>query len=293
MFCFFYALLNIKKYFKVFLIVFFVLKNTFLSHKFYKKLMKNYLKIFLCAFLVCFFSLPTLKAQRKYKSWHHHFDLGIGFFKKDYALSLGWSHLKGLGASQRFKIGYGLRFNAYRGKERDFLPLPYDIRKDEERLDTLRLDKAYSIGIGLGLYLSYDIAARWTIGLNADLLSYQYPLSKPIGVLQSTSLPDSSLITPASLHRYGLFEGRYEDFGTLNAEFYLAYHFHHKWRAKLGVQNLWTEYRTPLPLVENNARFFRTPWLILAGLTFTPFSPNIKCPTQKKQKLKKLKENEF
>jgi hypothetical protein len=164
-------------------------------------------------------------------------------------------------------------------------------------MDTLIAEKPLQLGLGLGLYMTYDISDRWTIGLNADMLSYSRGLNQTIGTLHSTDLPDTlnnMLITPITPHEYGLFKARTEDFGMLNAELYLAYHILPKWRIKLGVQRLWTEYRTPLPFLQNNSRYFHQPWLILAGITFVPFSPNIKCPPiNKKQKLKKLKEGQM
>jgi hypothetical protein len=231
----------------------------------------------------------------RYRSWHHHFDFGAGFWKKENAFSLGWSHLKGIGRAHRFKLGYGLRLNLYRGNEREFLPIPRDLRRDETRTDTLVITKARPFSLALGLYMQYDLAARWTLGANVDLVGFAVSLKKiSTGVLYSTDLLDSAFLpTTVSAHKYGLFKARTEDFGTLNAELYLAYHLLPKWRIKFGVQKLWTEYRTPLPFVQNNTRYFRHPWLALVGLTFTPFTPNIKCPKLKRQKLKKLKEGEY
>jgi hypothetical protein len=253
-------------------------------------------RFFFAALTVVAFFLSEIAFSQtvRYRSWHHHFDLGLGLWKKESAISLGWSHLKGIGRGHRFKVGYGLRFNVYRGNERDFLPIPRDLRREEEFCDTLVIYKARPLSLGLGLYIQYDLSARWTLGLNAEFVGYARSLKKiTTGTLYSTDLPDSSLFTPVMLHRYGLFKGRTEDYGTLNAEIYLAYHILPKWRVKFGVQKLWTEYRTPFPYVKNNIRYFRHPWLALVGITFTPFTPNVKCPKLKKQKLKRLKEGEY
>lgn len=239
--------------------------------------------------LCCVLTYGSLWAQsnkansRKRKlNWHHNFTAAVGFGDNHLAGSLGWAYLRGLGKYQRLKIGPGIRLNGIWGDNIHYTSAPPRLAKDEELTDTLQLKDPFLGAVNLGLYASYDITTRLTIGFNIDAIGLSIG-GKKEGDLYASTLPVSPLFVPENKPTsFNALLGGNNDLGTLNSEFYVAYGLSQKFYIKLGIQYLFTEYKTPEKFVNDNDRYRAKSTLFFAGLSWYPFMNDVNCPKRPK-----------
>lgn len=113
----------------------------------------RYLGLFMVVTLLLALPMSAL-AQSGYFRQNNDFHLGVGVGNNAFNGSLAWNHWHRVAFKGRFRLGYGLRFTAYGGRNQDFITAPARLtsrRQDplvlfsetfEENLDTLRLPQA-------------------------------------------------------------------------------------------------------------------------------------------------------
>ncbi len=240
-------------------------------------------------FLVCgiFCSNSNLQAQnnkakKRQLNWHHQANAAIGLGDNHLAGSLGWAYLRGFGQYQRIKAGLGLRLNGIWGDDIPYTSAPPRLAKEEELTDTLSLAKPFLGAMNLGLYASYDITTRLTVGFNIDAIGLSIGKKKD-GLLYASELPLSPV--PSLENKPSSFNallGGNNDLGTLNSELYVAYGLRQNLYMRLGVQYLFTEYKTAVKFVNDNDRYRAKSTLFFVGLFWYPFMNDINCPKRPK-----------
>jgi hypothetical protein len=249
----------------------------------------SFLLIFTCSSL-SFGQMVKVKKHKTISHWQHRFTLALGLGNELGAGSLGYAAMYGFGDSQRLRIGGGIRLNLALGitDSVPYLSQSYKDTLDNSYRDSLLVEKPFLGSANLGFYISYDINDRWEIGASTDLVGFGFGGNKNallINALTGVTVPTE--VEVRSLVRLPKVRG------TLNNEVFVGYKFNPRWRLRVGVQYLLTEYLTPRKFFNDNDIYKNKAILGFVGLTFTPFGDTVNCPKFKKEKIHYLKEGEM
>lgn len=222
----------------------------------------------------------------------HLFGLSLNVGSNEFADALSWSHYHGIGKNKRFKIGYGLRITNYFGKDVDYVTAPakytagkesfaalFTAERIEENYDTLNFVSAQVNSLNAAVFLSYTppiLNNKLDIGMNIDVIGASFAARQkgdfsgqgPFG----TRTPGSSI--PTSFNLLLISDS---DLGSLNSEWYLRYWIKPKIALKLGLEFLFTEFKTndKIQAIPNtnefNDRFRRKSTMLMIGIQFAPF----------------------
>ncbi|WP_338793641.1 hypothetical protein [Bernardetia sp. MNP-M8] len=253
-------------------------------------LLSCFLMLFICTNL-SFGQMVKVKKEKTISHWQHRFTLALGAGEQLGAGSLGYAAMYGFGESQRFRIGAGVRVNLVLGLT-DSVPYCSEKYKDSSGnsyRDSLLVEKPFLGSANLGFYMSYDINDRWEIGASTDLVGFGFGSKKKAFLINS--LTKDTLSTEAEVRSLvQLPKVR----GTLNNELFVGYKFNPRWRLRVGIQYLLTEYLTPEKFFNDNDEYRNNTILGFIGITFTPFNNDaVNCPKFKKEKIHYLKEGEM
>lgn len=244
-------------------------------------------RFFLLVFALCtglvhasYSQLVKVKKPKTIPHWEHRFTLALGLGKEMGAGSLGYAAMYGFGESQRFRLGAGIRLNLALGIT-DSVPFCAKNPKD-----SLLVEKPFLGSVNLGLYASYDINERWEIGASTDLVGFGFGSSQNALLLNSQN--EDSLSTTTQIRSLV-----HMPLGTLNNEIFVSYKFNRRWRLRIGMQCLMSEYLTPEKFFNDQDKYYNSAILGFIGITFTPFGETVNCPKPKKVKVRYLKEGEM
>lgn len=234
--------------------------------------------------------MVKVKKHKTISHWQHRFTLALGVGNELGAGSLGYATMYGFGDSQRLRIGGGIRLNLALGIT-DSVPYrsaTYRDTLDNAYRDTLLVEKPFLGSANLGFYISYDINDRWEIGASTDLVGFGFGGNR--NALLINGITRDTLSVEAEVRSL---VSAYKIRGTLNNEIFVGYKFNPRWRLRLGMQYLLTEYLTPRKIFNNNNVFKNRGVLGFIAITFTPFGDTVNCPKFKKDKIHYLKEGEM
>jgi hypothetical protein len=211
----------------------------------------------------------------------YSFDLGVG--NRQVTSAFSWSHLHGLGKKDRFKVGYGLRYTNYFGKNKAFVTAPARLtsrqtgpqvlfsKTYDESLDTVRFMKAQVHMINLAIHLEYSILTTLDFGFNIDAVGFSFG-PRQEGKLQSTLKPtDLSESQSAKPTSFNLLLVSDNDLGSLNSELYVRLWITKTIAIKTAFGFVFTEYTTDKKLIFDNDRFRNKASLAVVGITYNPF----------------------
>lgn len=245
--------------------------------------------LFICTNL-SFGQMVKVKKPKTISHWQHRFTLALGLGNELGAGSLGYAAMYGFGDSQRLRIGGGIRLNLALGIT-DSVPYCSKTYKDtlnNSYRDSLLVEKPFLGSANLGFYVSYDINDRWEIGASTDLVGFGFGSKKNAFLING--LTQDTLSTEAEVRSFvRLPKVR----GTLNNEIFVGYKFNPRWRLRVGLQYLLTEYLTPEKFFNDNDIYKNNAILGFIGITFTPFGDTVNCPKFKNEKIHYLKEGEM
>ncbi|WP_375563033.1 hypothetical protein ACE193_11070 [Bernardetia sp. OM2101] len=252
-------------------------------------LLGSFLMFFICTNL-SFGQMIKVKKHKTISHWQHRFTLALGVGNELGAGSLGYAAMYGFGDSQRLRIGGGIRLNLALGVTDSvpYLSRSYRDTLDNSYRDSLLVEKPFLGSANLGFYISYDINDRWEIGASTDLVGFGFGGNKNAFLINS--LTRDTLSVEAEVRSL---VSAYKIRGTLNNELFVGYKFNPRWRLRLGMQYLLTEYLTPKKYFNNNNVFKNRGVLGFIAITFTPFGDTVNCPKFKKEKVRYLKEGEM
>jgi len=205
-----------------------------------------------------------------------YYDLGSSFGSGQFAGSLSWSHLHGLGSKkQKLKIGYGLRFLSYFGSDQNYTTAPAKYTSNEADIDTLKFASSQINSLNVSLHIQYSIVKKVEVGFNIDAVGFSFGGSQKAGLVSSvrgTIAPIQSA-KPTSLNLLLVGDN---DIGSLSSEFYVRYWITERFGIRGGLNYLFTEYTTDNALKLDNGRIevdrFRNKSMMgFLALTFKPF----------------------
>jgi hypothetical protein len=222
-------------------------------------------------------------AQQHFKE-NNLYELTGAVGKHQGSVAMSWSHLAGIGKGKKLlRIGYGIRFTSYFGKDRSFITAPARLTSRQtgpqvlfsktynESLDTVTFSAAQINSLNATLNVEYSIHPAFQIGFNIDAIGVSFG-KRQTGKLQSTLRPGTlSEEQTAKPTGFNLLLVSDNDLGSLNSEFILRYWFAEKLAIKAGFCFLFAEYQTDNKLIFNNDRFRNKASLALLGISYNPF----------------------
>ncbi len=204
--------------------------------------------VFLIFFLTfSAFGQEEQPTQKWFKSLNIGLNAGAGFMG-----DLSWQHVYGLGNSQKFRIGYGVRLNVYGGSDLDYTSAPPDYQ-DEAQKDTVTLASSGLTSLNLGIYTEYHFSPKVLIGFNIDAVGVSFGAEQE-GTLVSDGVGQRTKATPTTTNI--LLVGA-NDMGSLNSNFYAGFRVSEKITLKAGMAMYFGEYTTEIPQPNTDNDRFR------------------------------------
>jgi len=233
--------------------------------------------------LLLSFLVNALLADAQYlKSSNQAIDLAFSSNGSQTALSLGWSHLHGLGKKKNFRIGYGIRYSQNFGSNTTFVTAPAELTSGQtglgvlfsdyipENFDTLTFSK-YSVGsFNLSIHLNYRIKTKWEVEFNIDADGVSFG-KKQDTKYESNKNTNFGEVQPASPTSLNLLLTSDNDIGSLNSELMARYWFKPTWSIKAGATFIFAEYTTNNKLYLDNDRFRNKALMGMIGISYNPF----------------------
>lgn len=234
--------------------------------------------------LLCVFGFSAL-GQSTFKQ-NHDFGLGLSYAPKEFNVALSWKQLHPITSNQKFKLGYGLRFNGYVSNDKDYITAPAEltsgetgpqvffIENIEENLDTFSLHNAQHNSINAVIHLEYAVNEQWSVGFNIDAAGFSFGGSRD-GQIISSNNPTSAIETvSAKPTAYNVLLVSDNDIGMLNSELFAAYNVSSKLAIHAGFTFLFTEYTTENEISYNfnNDRFRHKSLMGLVSIHIKPFN---------------------
>ncbi len=243
--------------------------------------------LLLAAFII---ALGNIKAQenpefKKGFKYNNNFDLSLAANSDQFVGALSWVHFIPTGKKQKFKIGYGLRFNSQFGSQLNFVTAPAIITSKQEgpqvlfsetfneNVDTLFVSKSQVNSLNASINLQYTFKNKLDIGFNIDAVGFSFgkEISGTYIDNQSSVLLNGSqqMAKPTALNALLVSDN---DIGSLNSELYVRYWFNKKLAIKAGASFYFTEYTTTNKLRLENDRWRNKSLMGMIGVTFNPFN---------------------
>jgi len=235
--------------------------------------MKNLLKFYL--FIGAFFLAVTcVQAQGPtLPKKESNIDLALGMGENSsFSYALSWNTTYGLFSSNKFRLGYGVRFSGFTGSDLNYITAPANLTGDDATIDTLLVNSAHTMGLSALINLQYQFSPKFKLGFNIDAVGLGFGGSTNGQFISSANngqYPETVEASPTSLN---LLLGGDNDIGQLKSEFYVAYALSEKTWLRGGMDMTFSEYTTSRELTNSNDRFRSKPVLIFLAVSYNPFN---------------------
>jgi hypothetical protein len=214
--------------------------------------------------------------------YNNNFDLALAFGGGQTTISPSWAHLHGIGKKEKFKIGYGVRFNSVFGSDQTFITAPAKLTSGktglgvlfsetiEANLDTISLVKSQVNSLNILVNLQYSFTRNLEVGFNIDALGFSFGGSQ--GGTYTRNGTNTAISAKPTTANVLLTSDN--DLGSLNSEFYARYWLSEKWAIKAGLTFIFSEYTTNTQvqqIPEPNDRFRYKTGQAMIAVSFSPF----------------------
>lgn len=196
----------------------------------------------------------------------HNFNLSIGVGSSYQIVSPSYFHTWKVGKRRALQLSYGIRHSHYFGKDVTHRSAPPEFYGDEALEDSVFVGDPKMGNITLFIGASYLIKNRVELGFNIDAIGYTFGGDRD-AIFTSSGVETPVTVSPNSIT--ALLVGA-NDIGMLKVEIFAGYKFNSRWTARIGVNNLFTEYRTPTELQAGNTRFRAEGTAFMVSGTYTP-----------------------
>lgn len=227
------------------------------------------------------YSQENTEEKKGYK-YNNDFDLALAATSNQNLAAISWVHFHTVTKKKRFKVGYGIRFNAHSGKNLYYETAPAILTSKAtgpqvlfskiyyENIDSFYVTKAQHNSLNISINLQYTIKEKFDIGFNIDAIGFSFG-GKTTGTYIGYQSAISGSKQTAAPTSFNLLLVSDNDIGMLNSELYFRYWFKPKWAIKAGASFAFTEYTTENKLRLNNDRWRNKSLMGMVGITFSPF----------------------
>lgn len=227
--------------------------------------------------LIC----SSLSAQYQYTKTQRNIDFALAFGSA-VSPSLSYQKLYGLGKSDRFKIGWGVRLNTFFGSQSDFITAPAKLTSGKEsivalfteniasNLDTLQLTRSAVGSLNSKIVLQYSFK-KLDVGFNIDAIGFTFGGKQSGRFIANESKSLNNTTQNAKPTAFNLLLISDSDIGSLNSELYFRYWFNDRFAVRAGASFQFVEYTTDRALTFENDRFRQKALLPFIAITYSPF----------------------
>ena len=173
--------------------------------------------------------------------------IGSNFF----APSLFYQHSWRLGAKQRWDLTYGARVTSYFGSDIHHASAPPAYYGDPTLEDSVFVVSPRMSNVAIYVGATYSIKNKVPIGFNIDAIGYTFGGDLE-GIYTGDGISTPVTVNPGSIT--ALLVGP-NDIGMLKAEFFVGYRINNNFTVRAGINNMYTEVRTPTELQVGNTRY--------------------------------------
>lgn len=215
--------------------------------------MKKVILYLLVSFLT--FDITAQGLDKSYKTLDLALAGGSGF-----SPALSYTKMFGIGKSNRFKLGYGVRFTSYfSNSTTDLRTAPAKLTSGSAsfaalfaediaaNIDTFRLKSVQTNALNISINLQYALSQKLEVGFNIDALGVTFGGKQTgdiVSVKNKRKFADGSTQSTASPTGLNLLLVSDSDIGGLNSELYGRYWVSDKIGIRAGVSFLFVEYMT-------------------------------------------------
>ncbi|MFO7825885.1 MAG: hypothetical protein R6V72_18255 [Cyclobacterium sp.] len=231
--------------------------------------MKFYL--FLTAF---FLAVTCVQAQdMALPKKESNIDLALGMGENSsFSYALSWNTSYGLFSSNKFRLGYGIRFSGFTGSELNYITAPADLTGDDATIDTLLVNSPHSMGLSALINLQYQFSSKFKLGFNIDVIGVGFGSTDDSRFISSENTGQYPQTLESSPSSFNLLLGGDNDLGQIKSEFYIAYALSEKTWLRGGMDMTFSEYTTNQELTNANDRFRYKPVLVFLAVSYNPFN---------------------
>ncbi|MES2517245.1 MAG: hypothetical protein V4585_03995 [Bacteroidota bacterium] len=210
-------------------------------------------KIILYLFLgVITFNVAGQGLDKSYKTLDLALAGGNGF-----SPALSYTKMFGIGKSNRFKIGYGIRLTSFFGSDVQFRTAPAKLTSGSAsfvalfsddivaNIDTFKLKSVQSNALNISINLQYALTQKLEVGFNIDALGVTFGGNQSgdiISLKNKRKFSDGSTQSSASPSGLNLLLVSDSDIGSLNSELYARYWVSDKIGIRAGLSFQFVEY---------------------------------------------------
>ncbi len=235
--------------------------------------MKNLMKFYL--FLTAFFLAVTcVQAQdMALPKKESNIDLALGMGENSsFSYALSWNTSYGLFSSNKFRLGYGIRFSGFTGSELNYITAPADLTGDDATIDTLLVNSPHSMGLSALINLQYQFSSKFKLGFNIDVIGVGFGSTDNSRFISSENTGQYPQTLESSPSSFNLLLGGDNDLGQIKSEFYIAYALSEKTWLRGGMDMTFSEYTSNQELTYANNRFRYKPVLVFLAVSYNPFN---------------------
>lgn len=223
----------------------------------------------------------SLSAQYQYTKTQRNLDVALAFGSA-VSPSVSYQKLYGIGKSDRFKIGWGVRLNTFFSGQKNYITAPANLTSGSQsivalftenivgNLDTLQLTKS-SLGSFNGKVILQYSFRKLDVGFNIDALGFSFGGKQSGKFVANESKSLSNTSQSAKPTPFNLLLVSDSDRGSLNSELYARYWINNKWAVRAGASFQFLEYTTDKTLTFENDRFRHKALLPFVAISYSPF----------------------
>lgn len=211
---------------------------------------------------------PSLRAQPTSERFTKTLDAALGFGSTARTGALSWNLLYGIGSSRRAKLGLGVRFASFAGKDAVAYTTADAALIRDGRINTLRVSDARTNSLNVAFQVKYQLTDRLEAGFDIDLIGAGFGSART-GSYASTRAALAGP-QPADASSFNNLRGGKPDRGQLDSEFFLGYWLSERWGVRVGFSHFLSEYTTVAALDFGNRRYRHSANLGFVALSFRP-----------------------
>lgn len=235
--------------------------------------MKNLMKFYL--FLTAFFLAVTcVQAQNAtFPKKESNLDLALGMGENSsFSYAFSWNTSYGMFSSNKFRLGYGIRFSGFTGSDLNYITAPADLTGEDATIDTLLVNSPHSMGLSALINLQYQFSSKFKLGFNIDVIGVGFGSTDNSTFISSENTGQYPQTLESSPSSFNLLLGGDNDQGQIKSEFYISYALSEKTWLRGGMDMTFSEYTTVQELTNANDRFRYKPVMVFLAVSYNPFN---------------------
>lgn len=231
----------------------------------------NKIKLSLLAIAICASPFMSKADETPIPKTTQTFDLALGAGSGMMTGALSWNRTHGIIASNKLRLGYGLRFSGMSGSNQYFSTAPASLTSSPEKIDSISIASPLNLALNASIHIEYMVNSKLKAGFNIDAVGFGFGSKSSVDFVSRNndgSLPNTLDANPNTLNLLLIGDN---DLGFLKSEFFVGYALKNNLWIRAGMDMTFAEYTTVQTLTNDNDRFRIKPVMFFAGISYNPF----------------------